>query len=416
MNTLQVDAAMGAHVPSRALWSRGLVAVLSAQFLSAMADNALLFGALALLRHEHYAPWTVPLLQEFFVGAYIVLAPFVGPFADAHSKGRVMLWANCVKLSGSLGMCLGLNPFLMYGLVGAGAAAYSPAKYGILSELTAAENLVKANGLMEGSTIAAILIGAVAGGTLADWSIAGTLAIVTVCYGAAALVNLAVPRMEAVREPHSYQFALILRAFGGSVQRLMRIPDARFSVIGTSLFWGSGSTMRFLLIAWVPIALGITSNRMPAYLNAMVAVGIVAGAGLAARFVSLEKAHRALPAGVLLGLAVCFLSSVTSLRTAFVVMGVVGACGGFFVVPLNALLQEQGKRSVGAGNAIAIQNLAENTLMLVMVGLYTLTARAGVSVSATAVTFGLSLAASIAALWLYRRRVSGAGGSSGGGG
>jgi LPLT family lysophospholipid transporter-like MFS transporter len=127
MNTLQVDAAMGAHVPSRALWSRGLVAVLSAQFLSAMADNALLFGALALLRHEHYAPWTVPLLQEFFVGAYIVLAPFVGPFADAHSKGRVMLWANCVKLSGSLGMCLGLNPFLMYGLVGAGAAAYSPA-------------------------------------------------------------------------------------------------------------------------------------------------------------------------------------------------------------------------------------------------------------------------------------------------
>lgn len=392
--------------PSEALWSRGLAAVLCAQFLSAMADNALLFGALALLRHRQYAPWTVPLLQEFFVAAYIVLAPFVGPFADAHSKGRVMLWANGVKLAGSLGMCVGLNPFLMYGLVGAGAAAYSPAKYGILSELTTSENLVKANGLMEASTIAAILIGAIAGGTLADWSISGTLVIVTVCYGAAALVNLVIPRMSAVRTLDTFKVALILRHFAGSVRALMRIPDGRFSIIGTSLFWGAGSTMRFLLIAWVPVALGITNNRMPAYLNAMVALGIVFGAGLAARFVSLDKAYRALPAGVLLGLTVCFLANVTSLGAAFVVMGIVGACGGFFVVPLNALLQEQGKRSVGAGNAIAIQNLVENTLMLVMVGLYTLTARAGLSVSATAMTFGSSLAASIACLWLYHRRVS----------
>jgi LPLT family lysophospholipid transporter-like MFS transporter len=396
---------------SQALWSRGLVAVLCAQFLSAMADNALLFGALALLRHQQYAPWTVPLLQEFFVGAYIILAPFVGPFADANSKGRVMLWANGVKLAGSLGMCLGLNPFLMYGLVGAGAAAYSPAKYGILSELTSSSNLVKANGLMEASTIAAILIGAVAGGTLADWSISGTLIIVTVCYGGAALVNLLIPRMSAVRPLDAFKVPVILRGFAGSVKTLLRIPDARFSIIGTSLFWGAGSTMRFLLIAWVPIALGITNNRMPAYLNAMVAVGIVIGAGLAARFVSLEKARRALPAGILLGLTVCVLANVTSLRTAFVVMGVVGACGGFFVVPLNALLQEQGKRSVGTGNAIAIQNLVENTLMLVMVGLYTVTAHAGVSVDATAVTFGLCLAASIAGLWTYYRRTGASAGA-----
>jgi LPLT family lysophospholipid transporter-like MFS transporter len=398
-----------------ALWSRGLAAVLCAQFLSAMADNALLFGALALLRHEEYAPWTVPLLQEFFVGAYIILAPFVGPFADAHPKGRVMLWANGVKLVGALGMCLGLNPFLMYGLVGAGAAAYSPAKYGILSELTTSENLVKANGLMEASTIAAILIGAVAGGTLADWSISGTLAIVTVCYGTAALVNLLIPRMNAVRALEGFNVPVILRGFAGSLKTLLRIPDARFSILGTSLFWGAGSTMRFLLIAWVPVALGITNNRMPAYLNAMVAVGIVLGAGLAARFVSLEKAHRALPAGILLGLTVCFLATVTSMRTAFVVMGVVGACGGFFVVPLNALLQEQGKRSVGAGNAIAIQNLAENTLMLVMVGLYTLTTRAGVPVDATAVTFGLALAVSIAGLWMYYRRAQSAVNAAAGG-
>ncbi len=400
---------MNAAAPgSQALWSRGLLAVLVAQFLSAMADNALLFGALALLRREVYPAWTAPLLQEFFVGAYILLAPFVGPFADSSPKGRVMLLANGIKLLGSLGMCFGLNPFLMYGLVGVGAAAYSPAKYGILSELTVAENLVKANGLMEASTIAAILIGAIAGGTLADWNIAGTLAIVTVCYGAAAAVNLLIPRLQVERRLERFSIPVIVRRFGGSLRSLLRMPDARFSILGTSLFWGAGSTLRFLLVAWVPVALGNASNRMPAYLNAMVAVGIVVGAGLAARFITLAKAARALPAGILLGLVVCFLAQVTSLTTAFVVMAIVGVCGGFFVVPLNALLQDQGHRSVGAGNAIAIQNLSENTLMLVMVGLYTLTSRAGLAVDTTATGFGLCLTASIGGLWVWRRRTSGA--------
>ena len=409
MSVAEVDSPRAAATVSRALWSRGLVAVLAAQFLSAMADNALLFGALALLRREDYAPWTAPLLQEFFVGAYILLAPFVGPFADSLAKARVMLMANGVKLLGSLGMCGGLNPFLMYGLVGVGAAAYSPAKYGILSELTTADNLVRANGLMEASTIAAILIGAIAGGTLADWSIPATLVIVTVCYGAAALVNLLVPRMSAERGLESFSASVILRGFGSSLTTLLRIPAARFSILGTSLFWGAGSTMRFLLVAWVPVGLGIVNNRMPAYLNAVVAVGIVVGAGLAARFVSLANARRALPAGILLGLAVCVLARVTSLTLAFGVMAIVGACGGFFVVPLNALLQDQGHRSVGAGSAIAIQNLAENALMLVMVGLYTMLSRAGVSVNATAVAFGLCLASSIGALWLYERRAGAAG-------
>src|SRR3954454_20757297 len=168
------------HTASRdtPLWSRAMIAVLAAQFLSALADNALLFGALALLRLDHYPAWPAPLLQEFFVGAYIVLAPFAGPFADSLPKGRVMLLSNGLKLAGALGMCLGVNPFIAYGLVGAGAAAYSPAKYGILSELTSTGQLVKANGLMESSTIAAILAGAILGGTLADWSVPGTLAIV----------------------------------------------------------------------------------------------------------------------------------------------------------------------------------------------------------------------------------------------
>jgi len=398
---------MKEHSTAPTLWSRGMIAVLAAQFLSALADNALLFGALALLRSDHYPPWTAPLLQEFFVGAYIILAPFAGPFADSLPKGRVMLIANTLKLAGALGMCLGLNPFLAYGLVGVGAAAYSPAKYGILSELTSADQLVKANGLMESSTIAAILAGAIAGGTLADWNVSGALVVVTACYAGAALANLLIPRLPPAHRLERVSLAAILRDFLSATRTLVRLPDTRFSMIGTSLFWGAGSTMRFLLVAWVPVALGITSNRMPAYLNAAVAVGIVAGAALAAKFVTLEKAQRALPAGVLIGAAVCAMSFTSSVPAAFALMAVVGACGGFFVVPLNALLQERGHESVGAGHAIAVQNLAENTVMLVLLGLYTLVDRAGAPVGATAAAFGAALSLAIGILWIqWRNRPS----------
>src|ERR1700722_6555473 len=206
---------MSSAAPARGapLWSRGMVAVLAAQFLSALADNALLFAALALLRLDRYPAWTAPLLQEFFVGAFIILAPFAGPFADSLPKGRVMLLANGLKLVGALGICLGLNPFLAYGLVGVGAAAYSPAKYGILSELTSKENLVKANSLIESSTIAAILAGAIAGGALSDWSVSGALALVTVCYGVAAAANLLIPRLPPAHRLASFSVTEVFRDF-----------------------------------------------------------------------------------------------------------------------------------------------------------------------------------------------------------
>jgi LPLT family lysophospholipid transporter-like MFS transporter len=392
------------HSRSEALWSRGMVAVLAAQFLSAMADNALLFCTLALLKTELYPEWSQPLLQEFFVGAYIVLAPFAGPLADALPKGQVMLLSNGLKLAGAVGICVGLNPFLAYGLVGVGAATYSPAKYGILSELTTADKLVKANGLMESSTIAAILIGAIAGGTLADWNVRGALASVAACYGLAAVANLFIPKLEATHALSSFSFWGTLRDFARVVRSLFAVSEARFSIMGTSLFWGAGSTMRFLLIAWVPVALGITNNRMPAYLNAVVAVGIVLGAGLAAKFITLEKADRALSGGVLLGLAVCLLSTTTNLTAAFVILTVVGAGGGFFVVPLNALLQDKGQHSVGAGHAIAVQNLAENSMMLIMIGIYTGVMRVGASVNVVALCFGAVLSLAIGTLWWYHRR------------
>src|SRR3984957_3693359 len=178
------------------LWSRGMFATLGAQFLSAFGDNALLFAALALIRKESYPAWSGPLLQAFFVGAYILLAPFVGVFADARPKGSVMLYANALKCVGGLGLCLHMNPFVSYALVGAGAAANSPAKYGILSELVVPAQLVKANSLLEASTIAAILLGAIAGGRLTDWSIEGALTAITGCYAAAALSTILVPRIK----------------------------------------------------------------------------------------------------------------------------------------------------------------------------------------------------------------------------
>ena len=294
---------------ARACGRAGLVAVLVAQFLSALADNALLFWrARAAAQSSTIRPGPQPLLQEFFVGAFILLAPFAGPSPTPGRKAAVMLIANGVKFAGSLGMCLGLNPFLAYGLVGVGAATYSPAKYGILSELTSAEHLVKANGLMESSTIAAILIGAIAGGALADWNVLGALLIVTACYAAAAAANLFIPKLPPAHALARHSSARCSR-FPQVVARLFSIRDARFSLVGTSLFWGAGSTMRFLLIAWVPVALGITNNSMPAYLNGVVAIGIVVGAGSCREVRDARECRPgALGGGIVLGLAICAIS------------------------------------------------------------------------------------------------------------
>ncbi|HDN4592972.1 TPA: lysophospholipid transporter LplT [Salmonella enterica] len=386
------------------IWSKGMLSVIVAQFLSAFGDNALLFATLALLKAQFYPDWSQPVLQMVFVGAYILFAPFVGQIADSFAKGRVMMVANGLKLAGAAGICLGINPFVGYTLVGIGAAAYSPAKYGILGELTTGDKLVKANGLMEASTIAAILLGSVAGGVLADWHVIAALVACALAYAGAVAANLFIPKLVAARPGQSWRLSAMTRSFFCACVVLWRNGETRFSLVGTGLFWGAGVTLRFLLVLWVPVALGITDNATPTYLNAMVAVGIVVGAGAAAKLVTLETVSRCMPAGILIGVMVAIFSLQHALLPAYALLLLIGMLGGFFVVPLNALLQERGKKSVGAGNAIAVQNLGENSAMLLMLGLYSLAVLVGVPAVAIGIGFGVLFALAIAALWIWQRR------------
>ncbi|WP_395224531.1 lysophospholipid transporter LplT [Salmonella sp. SKLX088796] len=386
------------------IWSKGMLSVIVAQFLSAFGDNALLFATLALLKAQFYPDWSQPVLQMVFVGAYILFAPFVGQIADSFAKGRVMMVANGLKLAGAAGICLGVNPFVGYTLVGIGAAAYSPAKYGILGELTTGDKLVKANGLMEASTIAAILLGSVAGGVLADWHVIAALVACALAYAGAVAANLFIPKLVAARPGQSWRLSAMTRSFFSACVVLWRNGETRFSLVGTGLFWGAGVTLRFLLVLWVPVALGITDNATPTYLNAMVAVGIVVGAGAAAKLVTLETVSRCMLAGILIGVVVAIFSLQHALLPAYALLLLIGMLGGFFVVPLNALLQERGKKSVGAGNAIAVQNLGENSAMLLMLGLYSLAVLVGVPAVAIGIGFGVLFALAIAALWIWQRR------------
>ena len=383
------------------LLSLPMGAVLLAQFFSAFGDNALLITAIALVKVDGHVGW-IPLLQAFFVIPFILLAPFVGALADAFPKGRVMLLANGLKLLGASSMAVGAPPLLCYGMAGVGAAAYSPAKYGILSQLFGPEKLVKANGMLEGSTIVAILLGVLVGGWLADQSLAWAFTGVIGVYALAALINLLIPRLPPEHALDGFDFRGLLSQFVAAVRTLWRDQDSRFSLIGTSLFWGTGSTLRLLLFAWVPVALGIASNQMPANLMGVVSIGIVIGAALAGLLIKLENVNRAMLGGLLLGPLVLLFAQQTALIPAAALLAAIGAAGGLFVVPLNALLQERGHRSVGAGNALAVQNLWENLAMLVFVGIYALAG--GLPVVQTAMGFGVLVLAGLGLLALTRLR------------
>ncbi|MBI0153794.1 lysophospholipid transporter LplT [Gilliamella sp. W8128] len=382
------------------LLSVGMAATMLAQFFSAFADNAIFFAILAFIKQLHYPEWSQSALQIGFVIPFILLSPFVGQFADSMSKGKAMMIANGVKLLGAALICLNINPFLGYFLVGVGAAGYSPAKYGILGELTSGDNLVKANGLIEASTIAAILLGSLAGGHIADLDITLALLTCVVMYGLAMIANIFIPKLPAARQDIEWKFLSMIKDFAKTFKIIFNTKQALYTLFGTSLFWGAGITLRFLLISWVPFVLGITDNSTPTNLNAVVAIGIVVGAGLASATVSISNTLRCIPAGILMGLAVIAFTLQSHMISSYILLVVIGALGGYFLVPLNALIQKIGKELVGAGSVISIQNLSEYSAMMIMLSAYTLAVAGGLSVITIGVGFGMLFAILIAFVWL----------------
>jgi MFS transporter, LPLT family, lysophospholipid transporter len=399
--------------------NRAFYTILLAQFLSALADNALLFAAIGLLLFFSSPEWHSPLLQTVFVVAYIVLAPLVGPFADALPKGRVMLIANTVKFAGCLTMLAGLNPLLAYAIVGIGAAMYSPAKYGILTELLPPEKLVVANSWMEGTTVAAIVLGAIIGGALINPQLAESLLagvglddrliapkfaiiVITSLYLSAATVNLFIPRLPIDHKLPNKSPLFILHDFWHSFVLLWRDPLGQVSLAVTTLFWGVGATLRLLIIAWASLNLKFGLDQAT-QLTAATAFGIAIGSVLAGKFVSLQRAVSVLPAGIILGFVPIALIWVESLFPAVLLLLLAGVLAGYFVVPMNALLQHRGHLLMGAGHSIAQQNFNENISILLLTGAYALMMRADWHIHTIIWVFGLFISSVMTAIWLRHR-------------
>lgn len=367
---------------------KGFYTLLTAQFLSALADNALLFAAIALLAQINSPDWHTPLLQQFFVISYIALAPFVGSFADALPKGRVMFIANAIKFIGSLAMLVGMPPLYAYGIVGIGAAAYSPAKYGILTELLPPEKLVSANGWMEGSTVFAIILGALLGGTLASNDPSFAMIIITLLYLVAAIFNIYIPKLPIDHKLPKKNPVFMLKDFWYSFKALWIDTRGQVSLAVTTLFWGAGATLRLVVIAWAASALNFGLEQST-QLMAILAVGIAAGSVVAARYIKLEESTRVLPAGIVMGILVVAMAFVQQWQLAVALLFIIGALAGFFVVPLNALLQHRGHELIGAGHSIAVQNFNEHIGILLMLGAYLLMVKANMHINFIVIVFGI---------------------------
>jgi MFS family permease len=399
--------------------NRGFYIILAAQFFSALADNALLFAAIALLRDLSSPAWHTPVLQQSFIVSYIVLAPFVGAFADSLPKGRVMFISNIIKLVGCIAMLAGIHPLIAYCLVGLGAAAYSPAKYGILTEYLPPSQLVTANSWMEGLTVAAIVLGAVVGGVLITPSIANPMLLwwdvplidtgidtppelaisaIVAIYIAAAIFNLYIPRVAIDHKPLSRSPVFLARDFWHCFMLLWKDPLGQVSLAVTTLFWGAGATLRLLVLGWAAVALHYDIGPA-ARLTAWVAVGIAIGSVLAAKFVKLEHSVKVLPVGIAMGIVVMMMIPVTNSALAILLLIAIGAMGGYFVVPMNALLQHRGHLLMGAGRSIAVQNFNENLSIFAMLGLYAVMQKLDFNIYFIILVFGLLLSGIMAALY-----------------
>jgi len=384
--------------------SKGFIPLLIAQFLSALADNALLFAAIALLAQINSPHWHQPLLLQFFVISYIILAPFVGGIADAYPKGRVMFYSNAIKFIGSLSMLLGMQPLYAYAIVGVGAAAYSPAKYGILTELLPPKELVMANGWMEGSTVFAIILGSIIGGALAQFDPLVAIIIITGLYLLAAIFNRYIPALPVDHKLPKKNPLYMIKDFWHAFKVLWKDPEGQLSLAVTTLFWGAGASLRLIVIAWAGYALQFNLEESTR-LTAMVAFGIAIGSVIAARYISLKDSVKVLPAGILMGGFVMTMTVIHDWQIAALIFLFIGALCGFFIVPLNALLQHRGHILIGAGHSIAVQNFNENIGILLLSGTYTWMVREEFSINTIIILLGLFVSMTMLAIYKHYKKI-----------
>ncbi len=390
---------------------KGFSTIMSAQFFSSLADNALFVAAVEMLRENGSAEWQRAALVPMFALFYVLLAPFVGAYADALPKGRVMFISNAIKVVGCVMMLFGAHPLVAYAVVGLGAAAYSPAKYGILTELLPPSQLVKANGWIEGLTIGSIILGVVLGGQLVGPRVSGMLlgwdlpvldtgvdtppeaaiATLILLYVVAAAFNLKVPRTDAPLQPFKGSLLFLVRDFSECNARLWNDRLGQISLATTTLFWGAGANLRYIVLAWAAAALGYATTQASSLMG-VVTIGTAAGAVVASAMCRLDRATSVIPLGIGMGLLVVLMVFIDNVWVAAPFLVLLGALGGYLVVPMNALLQHRGHNLMGAGRSIAVQNFNEQACILGLGAFYAGMTKMGLSAFGAIAVFGLVVA------------------------
>ena len=402
---------------------KGFYTIMAAQFVSSLADSAVLVAAIELLRMSHAPAWHIPALGPMFALFYVILAPFLGALADAVPKGKVMFISNAIKVVGCLMLLFGAHPLLSYAIVGLGAAAYSPAKYGILTELLPSSQLVKANGWVEGLTILSIILGTVMGGQLVgkvisahllafDFPLMDTgvntapeaaISVIVLLYVIAAAFNLRIPRTEAPLQPLSFSVTTLVREFSSCNARLWNDKLGQISLATTTLFWGVLGNVRIIVFAWAAAALGYSTTQASSLVG-VVAIGTAAGAIVASLRVRLDQATNVIPLGIAMGVLMIGLNFITNVYWAAPFFVVLGAIGGYLVVPMNALLQHRGHNLMGAGRSIAVQNFNEQACILGLGAFYAGLTKFGLSAFVAITIFGLVIAGTMALIRRWHAR------------
>jgi MFS family permease len=398
---------------------RGFYTIMSAQFFSSLADNALFVAAVELIRISGGAEWQRAALVPMFALFYVVLAPFVGAFADSRPKGEVMFISNAIKVVGCLMMLFGTHPLLSYAIVGLGAAAYSPAKYGILTELLPSSQLVKANGWIEGLTIASIILGVLIGGQLVgpnvteyllgfnmpffdtgiDTGPEAAILLLISLYVLAAWFNTRIPNTGVEMRPMPKNLVALIPDFWDCNSRLWKDKLGQISLSTTTLFWGVSGNLRYIVLAWSAAALGYSTTQASSLVG-VVAIGTAVGAVVASMRMKLHQATLVMPLGIGMGTLVMGMNFIDNVWVAAPFLILLGALGGFLVVPMNALLQHRGHNLMGAGRSIAVQNFNEQACILLLGGLYTFSTGMGLSAFGAITAFGFVVAF---CMWLIKR-------------